>query len=201
MSEIISFNTEEIVKENLELQKQQFKTYEIIPETSSILKDVIPKFDFNSGVNPTILASELVETLKLHNAYGLAANQCGLPYRVFVMGYGEEYVAFFNPEIIEESEETDHNVEGCLSFPGLTLYITRPKKIKVKYQDFTGEYKENIFEGLTARIFIHELDHLNGVVYTNRAKPLALKNGLSKRDKYFKKVARMIVKQKRFGDL
>ena len=104
------------------------------------------------------------------------------------MGADDEYVAFFNPEVTHVSHEMAHIVEGCLSFPFLGLRITRPAEIKVKYQDFTGAEKTATFSGISARCFLHELDHMNGVVYTERVKPLALAMGIKKRNKLLKKM-------------
>ena len=123
-----------------------------------------------------------METCKYYKGYGLSANQCGLSYRVFVMGANEEYVAFFNPKIISTSGEC-HMIEGCLSFPLLGLRITRPQEIEVEYQDFTGATKTTKFAGITARCFQHELDHMNGVVYTMHVKPLAMQMAMKKRSK------------------
>jgi peptide deformylase len=97
-------------------------------------------------------------------------------------------VAFFNPEVTHVTEQTSHMTEGCLSFPFLGLKITRPAEIKVKYQDFTGAQKEATFNGISARCFLHELDHMNGIVYTERVKPLALSMGIKKRNKLLKKM-------------
>jgi peptide deformylase len=160
------------------------ETFSLVPETHPALKKVMPNFDFsNPPVDPNGFASSLVETCKKHNGLGLSANQCGYEYRVFVMGSNDSYVAFFNPEIIWTSEETIRMEEGCLSFLDLFLNIERPISIKVKYQDFTGETKEAMFAGLTARCFQHELDHMNGIVYTHLAKPMALSMAMKKRSK------------------
>ena len=73
--------------------------------------------------------------------------------------------------------------EGCLSFPMLALRITRPAGVVVDYQDFNGEHHQANFVGISARCFLHELDHMNGIVYTTRVKPLALQQGMKKRGK------------------
>jgi peptide deformylase len=65
--------------------------------------------------------------------------------------------------------------EGCLSFKDLFLYVERPKTIKVEYQDFNGNKRQAMFTGLTARCFLHELDHMNGITYHSHVKPLSLK--------------------------
>ena len=88
-------------------------------------------------------------------------------------------------------------MEGCLSFPFLGLMITRPEEIHVEYQDFNGQKKTATFNGISARCFLHELDHMNGVVYTSRVKPLALQTGMKKRNK----VKQLIEKAKKAGAL
>ena len=104
------------------------------------------------------------------------------------MGAENNYIACYNPKLISVEGES-HMEEGCLTFPLLMLRVTRPKKIKVEYQDFTGVKRESIFDGISARVFLHELDHMNGIVYTSRVKPLAFQFGLKKlnkiRRKYF----------------
>ncbi len=153
-------------------------------ENFEILHQKIDLFDFNDPpVDPVKLASDLVNTCKEFKGIGLAANQCGLKYRVFVMGTEDEYVAFFNPTIISYSNECSMMEEGCLSFPDLFLKISRPEKIHVKYQDYAGKQKEISFSGITARCFLHEYDHLEGKDFTQVAKPLALKMGKDKRTK------------------
>ncbi|CAB4133432.1 Def N-formylmethionyl-tRNA deformylase [uncultured Caudovirales phage] len=188
MSEVISFNTDELAKPILAPEAPP-QIFGLVHESHEILSKVLPEFDFaNPPVNPNEFASTLVETCKAHNGYGLSANQCGFEHRVFVAGHGDNYVAYFNPEILTTSTTTSHMAEGCLSYPFLGLHITRPDTIVVKYQDFNGETHQETFDGLTARIIQHELDHLNGIVYTSRAKPLALQMSLKKRDKLMKKL-------------
>jgi len=168
---------------------ENIETFDLVSPDDPILREVMPHFDFdNAIINPNDFASSLVETCKKNNGIGLSANQCGFPYRVFVMGSGDNYVAHFNPEVIESSGES-HMLEGCLSFPLLGLRISRPAEITVKYQDFHGVEHTTKYVGISARCFLHELDHMNGIVYTDRTKPLALKSGLDKRNKMIKKMA------------
>lgn len=184
MSDTLIFNTEDAVKNDGRYKVSQVEIYNLVPETDPILSEVMPQFDFNNTpVDPNAFASSLVETCRHHNGYGLSANQCGFRYRVFVMGAGEEFVAMFNPEIVASDSNTGMMIEGCLSFPALGLNIARPLGVVVKYQDYTGEVKTTNLTGLSARVFQHELDHMNGIVYTKRVKPLALQMGLKKRDK------------------
>ena len=182
---VLVFDTE---KRQTKIETVHVKTLDLIPPDWPSLYRTMPEFDFNNPpIDPNELASSLVETCKKHNGLGLSANQCGYEYRVFVMGAGEHFIACFNPKVISLDEETSHMPEGCLSFPLLQLNITRPKTVVVEYQDWTGEVHTQTFVGLTARVFLHELDHMNGIVYTDKAKPLALQSGLKKMQKIQRK--------------
>ena len=172
--------------------RQVVKPLNLVSENDSILTKPTEYFDFdNPPIDPVLLASQLVETLKKENGLGLSANQCGLPYNVFVMGTGDNIVAFFNAKLTSHSQDMQNGPEGCLSYPGLILYVNRPSSIQVEYQDYTGATKKTIFSGLTARCFLHELDHMKGVVFTKTVKPLALKMALEKRKKAIKRIDRL----------
>lgn len=125
------------------------------------------------------LAVSLIETMKEKYGVGLAANQVGIPLRVFVAGSEGVGFAFFNPEIISTTGETTFE-EGCLSFPGLFLPIKRPETVKIKYQDMNGVWQEKEFSGLTARIVLHEYDHMEGIVYTSKLSPILLNRAKAK---------------------
>ena len=184
-----------------QIVQQHIDTFDLVSENDPILREKLPLFDFEtSTINPADFASSMVETCRKFNGYGLSANQCGFRHRMFVMGAGKEYVAFFNPVLVK-SEGEAHIQEACLSFPMLGLRITRPEKIWVKYQDFTGEEKEAHFTGLSARCFLHELDHMDGIVYTTRAKPLALQSGLKKRAKLQKMMTRYFKAQQKMAQV
>lgn len=140
-------------------------------------------FDFtNPPVNPVDLATDLAETMLASGGIGLSANQCGLPYRVFIM-HGVELIPCFNPRIVDVSEETIVMEEGCLSFPDLYVKVKRPKKIKVRYADINGEIVTKTFDGITARVFQHELDHLDGINYQQRANRYHLNQARKKKTK------------------
>jgi peptide deformylase len=182
-NDVLVFDTDSW-KKDLPAISKQIEIFSLVPETHPALRYKLPEFDFkNAPVNPSEFASSLVETCKKYNGIGLSANQCGYNYRVFVMGSGDEYVAFFNPKIISVSEETSKMEEGCLSYMDLFLNIERHSNIEVEYQDFTGAIKTAKFTGITARCFQHELDHMNGIVYTMHVKPLAMQMAMKKRSK------------------
>jgi peptide deformylase len=172
----------------VEGQSYEYELYSMTDPYSDILKQKLEPFDFtNPPVDPKYLSVSLIETMVNGRGVGLAANQCGLPYRVFVMGAEKVGFACFNPEILEAEGEEVYE-EGCLSFPGLFLKINRAERIKVKYTDFNGIEKEERFSGLTARIFQHELDHLNGVCYINKVSRLHLDRAKEKVKKNLKRI-------------
>ena len=135
------------------------------------------------------LAKRLKMTMKLYSGLGLSANQCGVAERMFVMGTEEFQVVCINPKVIAQGEIVKDK-EGCLSFPGLFLNVDRPQWIEVEFTDEFGEVKQARLDGLSARCFLHELDHLNGVRYTSHVKPLALKMARQRATKLVKKIVR-----------
>lgn len=199
INDVIRIDTDSWKKDLPILQREQIEIFSLVPEIHPALKWSLPEFNFaNPPVDPSRFASSLVETCKKYNGIGLSANQCGYNYRVFVMGSGDEYVAFFNPKIISVSEEKTQMEEGCLSYMDLFLNIERPSTIEVEYQDFTGTTKTTKFAGITARCFQHELDHMNGIVYTMHVKPLAMQMAMKKRSKLIdqrRKVQQMMIKK------
>ncbi len=153
---------------------------ELVDCNDPILKEPLEKFDFdNPPMDPIELAHDLAETMIANNGLGLSANQMGLPYRAFAMK-AEKIIVCFNPIIVDTSTETVMLEEGCLSFPLLFVKVKRPKKIKVRYTEPNGNIVTKIFDGMTARVFQHELDHLNGVVYTSKANKFHLEQAKKK---------------------
>jgi peptide deformylase len=176
----------------------EYVLYKRVDPNSDILKQKLEPFNFSKPpVNPRELAVSLIETMVKYRGVGLAANQVGLPYRVFVMGAEKVGFACFNPEILERSGE-EIIEEGCISFPGLYLKIPRAASINVRYTDMNGVTKEERFDGLTARIFQHELDHLDGICYTSKVSRLVLERAKEKVKINLKKVNKL---KKAYEDL
>ena len=111
------------------------------------------------------LLDDMAETLEEANGVGLAAPQVGILRRVVIVDTGEEILELINPELVETDGE-QIGAEGCLSVPGKYGLVKRPFYAKVKAQDRNGEWYEAEGEELIARCFCHELDHLDGIVYT-----------------------------------
>jgi peptide deformylase len=128
-----------------------------------------PEFLFDGVVDPIQLADGLFNRMKEIGGVGLAANQLGLPYRMFVFGNDTARYNVFNPLVIGVSKETVAMQEGCLSFPELFITIRRPKEVTASYTTETGEVSISTFSGLAARVFLHEYDHMEGLVFIQHA--------------------------------
>ena len=128
------------------------------------------------------LISNMYETLQQAEGCGLAAPQVGLGLRLFIVDgteLKEDYPecanfkkAFINPEILEASEDKVTYSEGCLSLPGISENVVRPKTIRVRYYDEDWQQHEEELTDFNARIFEHEFDHLEGNVFTDRISPI-----------------------------
>ncbi|MBR0140236.1 MAG: peptide deformylase [Firmicutes bacterium] len=117
------------------------------------------------------IIDDLVETMRSADGVGLAAPQVGILRRIVVVEVGDQLFELVNPEIVSEEGE-QYGSEGCLSVPGYAGNVKRPMKVTVKALDRNGEPVEYTGEGLLARAFCHELDHLDGVLYTSKADDL-----------------------------
>lgn len=117
-----------------------------------------------------ILLDDMKDTLYKADGCGLAAVQVGVLKRVVLVDVGEGLIELINPEIIE-TEGVQYEVEGCLSLPGKSGITQRPMSVKVKAQNREGKWCQYKGEGLKARAFCHEIDHLDGHLYTQRLAP------------------------------
>ena len=136
--------------------------HELVDWENPILTSVMEPFDFdNPPMDPEQIAVDLIATMRDKKGIGLAANQIGLPYRVFAMNAHPALVCF-NPRITYMEEETAVLEEGCLSFPGFIYKRSRAKSIRTRFTTPNGGVATRIFSGMTARQFQHELDHLDG---------------------------------------
>ena len=151
----------------------------------------IDKFD----ENVISLSRDLIDTMYDADGVGLAAPQIGINKRIFVIDCSRENEEkdcriVINPEIEHESEELSPYKEGCLSIPGITEEVLRPKVVKVIYQDIKGVVQRNTFDDLWSTCFQHELDHLNGKLFIDHLRPMKkilVKNKIKKTSKKEKK--------------
>ena len=116
-----------------------------------------------------LLLEDMAETMYDADGVGLAAPQIGILKRVVVIDTGEGLIELINPEIIE-TEGYQNGAEGCLSLPGISGDVERPMKVKVRALDRNGKVFELVGAELLARVFSHEVDHLNGILFTDKVK-------------------------------
>jgi peptide deformylase len=126
--------------------------------------------DFDGSL--AALANDMFDTMRAKDGVGLAANQVGILKRLFTweLDIGEEEPeliggAVVNPVLLDASEELEEGDEGCLSFPGLFYPVDRPLRIEVEHRDLHGDEHTVQLEGFLARVFLHEMDHLNGILF------------------------------------
>ncbi len=136
---------------------------------NTLLQQETQEFDFQ---NPAFDAKDFAESLMKcmidNNGIGLAANQCGVGYSIIALRT-DPILVMFNPKIVHLSEKTTTLDEGCLSYPGLLVKIKRPETVRVRYQLFNGTTETKLFSGITSHIVQHEIDHLNGILFFNKA--------------------------------
>ncbi len=149
---------------------------EIITHPNDILRRKAHKVE-HFGKELQILIDDMVETMRAEPGVGLAAPQVAVPLRLIVVEYGDDenpemppklYV-MANPQIIRASTETERGIEGCLSIPGFLGEVERSLEIVVRGQNRQGKPMKVKAKGWMARIFQHEIDHLNGVLFIDRA--------------------------------
>jgi len=126
----------------------------------------LPVTEFDARL--AALASDMHETMTAAPGVGLAAPQVGVPRRLFTFASGEESGSYVNPEIVWRSEEIQEGEEGCLSIPGVYFPVLRAMRVRVRAQELDGSAVEREAEGFLARIFQHEIDHLDGVLFVDR---------------------------------
>ena len=156
-----------------------------------ILSKEMEDFDFDKVkeifADAADLKEQMVDLMVKHKGIGLSACQVGLNMRCFVIGETKESaIMVINPKILSFSEETELAPEGCLSFPDMFLNIARPKTVSAEWLDEHGEKQSGTLDGYGARCFLHEFDHLNGVVYKEKVSRLKWDRALKKKNKITK---------------
>ena len=164
---------------------------ELVKETDPFLREMPERFDFeNPQVDPEKLEKQLVENMIHHEGWGLSANQIGIPVTAFAMMVGNDPLVVFNPEIIEFSDETTFMKEGCLSYPGLYVAIERAYGVSTRFQLADSEEQSGNFIELSARIFQHESEHMDGEIFIDNVSGYRLKAAMRKRKIFLRKLKR-----------
>ena len=141
----------------------------LIPNTHPILHERVKPC--SKDLDRSEMSRILKENMMHYEGVGLSANQIGISERVFIMVLNmetEETITCFNPRIIKRYDENVYFEEGCLSFPDEIINVKRPDRIVVKYEDEDKKDHKIKLSGMAARVFLHEFDHLEGIVFTER---------------------------------
>ena len=169
----------------------------LVEPTAEILNKKLPVFtdDLLGKDKREDISNAMGKEMVKYGGIGLSANQIGLPFRMFIMG-GHPLIEegkmrhCWNPEIVESSKDKVLMKEGCLTFPFLFLDIKRPSWVKVKYQNDNKEVVEEYLHGMSARVYQHEYDHMEGIVFTSLVSKLKLDRAEKKRKKAIKDATR-----------
>lgn len=140
---------------------------EIIKAPNPILNMVCTPAD-PTEVGTHRLALDMARKMLSAGGQGLAAPQVSVPIRLFVMKYGQEVLICFNPEITRRGRDKVIDVEGCLSIPGKRIRVSRSKICDLEFTELSGERRKLKLKGNDARCAQHEMDHLNGVLITEK---------------------------------
>jgi peptide deformylase len=141
----------------------------------------------NPSFDPKELRKEMEELMLSSNGIGLSANQVGIDQQVFVMGDKPDNTNIcINPTVLEYTEETVLDLEGCLSFPHMYVKIARPKEILAEFYDENLEKCTVKIDGYSAKCYLHELDHLLGITMKDRCSKLKWDMAKKKSAKYKK---------------
>jgi peptide deformylase len=141
----------------------------------------------NPEVDPKELKDNMVQIMLDNNGIGLAANQVEFDGQVFVMGdTAENATIHINPVVLQHTKDTVTDVEGCLSFPNIFVKVTRPKEILVQFYDENLKLKQAKIGGYSAKCFLHEYDHLQGITFKDRVSKLKWNMAEKKAKKYEK---------------
>lgn len=181
----------------------EYEIFKLVDFYDPILRKPTEQFVFSGDESlreASFLGYSMSETLQHLKGLGLSANQVGINKRLCVVNMGDKNWIMFNPQIVNKSEELSDYSEGCLSYPGLYLKIPRAKTVTVRFQAMNGQWVEQTVNDLVSICVQHEIDHLDGIVYTDKISPIKLEQAKRKVKKTLKKMSRVTVEDlKRIG--
>ena len=155
------------------------------------------KFNFDE-VDASMLTNVMFDRMTEMGGAALSAPQVGLDMCMFVMGIDQAKIEVFNPTIVSYSKEEELMNEGSLTFPGILVIVKRPIAVTVEYYNKNGELQQNEFKGLTARIFQHAFDHLQGTSIKDRVSKLKWDLATKRLNKYKQKLVKKYTQKKLF---
>lgn len=155
----------------------------LVSHKDPILRTPTLPFDFaNPPMDPVQLYNDLAETMLHHNGLGLAANQIGVPYAVFVIR-SDPVLGFFNPRMVDLSGDLVALDEGCLTYPGVIVPVARYRQARMRFQQADGSIRTEVFRDITAKVVQHEFGHLKGEVFANDVPAMELALAIKKAKK------------------
>jgi peptide deformylase len=153
----------------------QIDDFRLRIEPDPILYSKLKDFDFNAELDLEKIESKMIEIMEKNNGIGISANQVGFDQRVIVIKpKNKDAFAMFNPRILSKDSNETLDQEGCLSFPNLYLPIIRSKKVTVEYVDKHKNICIIELDDIDSKCLQHEIDHLDGIVFTNKISRLKL---------------------------
>ena len=195
MSNIITVGGDFTPKTTYDFKKDDseltVRKIDLLPEDHPVLHKEPLTWCFDPPqADPQLMYEIMLENMVYHHGLGLSANQIGMPVKVFAMRIDDSDMAIvcFNPEIEKESKELVSMEEGCLSYPLLYLKKRRPQELTVKYQNVDGNPVNAHFEGLAARVFHHEMDHMKGKTFLDGVSKIILQSARKKQKILMRKV-------------
>jgi len=160
---------------------------EILHKSCKLVDD--EKF-INDGAQIKPIATLLIQKLYEHRALGISACQIGIDLSMFAIDVNNNLKICINPQIVAAMAEMELGPEGCLSFPGIVLKVSRPAGVVVRYNDIDGKEITEELNGLEARAWLHEFDHTQGICFTDRVSKLKLSMATKKYKKLLKKFSK-----------
>ena len=161
----------------------------LVAEDHELITTKLDAFNFDKD-DAEKLEDTLINCMDFYRGLGLSANQIGINARAFAMLHESKPLVMFNPKIVTVSEEKIGMKEGCLTWFGLYPRVTRPKGVTINYFDKEGQPYTGSFIDLSARIILHEYDHLNGYTFFDRTKPMHMSQAKKRRKIYIRKARR-----------
>ena len=155
------------------------------------------KFNFDE-VDASMLTNVMLDRMTEMGGVALSAPQVGLDMCMFVMGIEQAKIEVFNPTIISYSKEEALMNEGSLTFPGILVIVKRPEAVTVEYYNKNGVLQQNEFKGLTARIFQHAFDHLQGTTIKDKVSKLKWDMASKRLNNYKQKLVKKYTQKKLF---
>ena len=173
------------------IKKSELK---IVP-AEQLNKGLASKFNFED-VDASMLTNIMLDRMTEMGGVALSAPQVGLNICMFVMGIDQARIEVFNPIIVSYSKDESLMNEGSLTFPGMLVVVKRPTTVTVEYYNKKGELQQNEFQGLTARIFQHAFDHLQGTSIKEKVSKLKWELATKRLNNYKQKLVKKYTQKK-----